>query len=79
MRCWISSLSCRPGHEWQSSGVHGVREGWEGDWGEVVGGAGGLEPLRHMLPRFELVSFLEAAAAARRWREGAANHQDGGG
>ena len=41
VRCWISSLSCRPGHEWQSSGVHGVREGWEGDWGEVVGGAGG--------------------------------------
>jgi hypothetical protein len=40
---------------------------------------GGEGPLRHMLPRFELVSFLEAAAAARRWREGAANHQDGGG
>ena len=32
-----------------------------------------------MLPRFELVSFLEAAAAARRWREGATNHQDGSG
>ena len=40
---------------------------------------GGLELLRHMLPRFELVSFLEAAASARRWREGATNHQDGGG